>query len=155
MHHIFCDGSCGNNKLYGASASWGFLITDENFSILNTFSGRVSGEKHDSNRAELYSFLKALEYISKDGVNRYQVYVDYEVICKFYNGKVNPKANVDIYDEITKLLNKHKLRGRIQVKKVKAHGSNDTVYSALNNHIDGITNSMSRYNADVFNIKLL
>lgn len=133
-YNIFCDGSCINNGLPTAIASWSYVVTDLNNNILEASTGKVKGIQNN-NRAELTGFIKVLQYIKQDREkNTYTVYIDYEALYLYCNGQCKPKSNLDLYKEIRTLL---KICGdRVIVKKVKAHKTKDGIVNFINGLVD-------------------
>lgn len=143
MYHVYSDGACINNGLPNAVASWSYVVTDENDSIVQACTGRVEG-KQDNNRAELIAYINVLRYI-KDNKGQYIVHVDYEALYLYCNGKSRPKSNLDLYREIDRLHSKCsvKLAG---VVKVQAHRSKSSVV----NFINGLVDKLARRSIEFF-----
>lgn len=133
-YKIFSDGSCINNGLPTAIASWSYVVTDLNNNVIEASTGKVKGEQNN-NRAELTGFIKVLQYIKQDrDKNIYTVYVDYEALYLYCQGKCRPKANMDLYKEIRALL---RICGdRVIVEKVKAHKTKDGIVNFINGLVD-------------------
>lgn len=133
-YKIFSDGSCINNGLPTAIASWSYVVIDLNNNVIEACTGKLKGLQ-DNNRAELTGFIKVLQYIKQDrDRNTYMVYVDYEALYLYCHGKCKPKANMDLYKEIRALL---KICGdRVIVEKVKAHKTKDGIVNFINGLVD-------------------
>ena len=125
-YKIFSDGSCINNGLPTAIASWSYVVTDLNNNVIEASTGKVKGEQNN-NRAELTGFIKVLQYIKQDRDN-------YEALYLYCHGKCKPKANMDLYKEIRALL---RICGdRVIVEKVKAHKTKDGIVNFINGLVD-------------------
>lgn len=142
LYHIYSDGSCINNGLPNAIATWSYLVTDENNTAVTASTGRIEGVQNN-NRAELTAYIMALRYIcgTKD---EFIIHVDFEALYLYCNGKCRPKSNRDLYAQIDRL---HKKSGnRITVVKVDAHKTR----SSLNNFINGIVDKLARRSVEYF-----
>lgn len=145
MVNVYCDGACSFNGCQGATASWSFLATNEDNMIIQISAGTLEGNQ-DSNRAELMSVIKALEYIAitkKIAV----IYTDYNSVYAYMHGKNNPKQNLDLYQRIDDLLFKHKILAKTKIEKVKAHSENEdnvNIYSIFNSAIDIVASNTSK-----------
>lgn len=130
IYQVFTDGACSNNGYRNAAAGVGVFFGDNN--PLN-FSGKLEGNLHTSQRAELAAIKKAYEIImSLDvEVRPYDILTDsqYAIDCLtvWYkkwetNGWLNasgyPVANQDLIKQILNLKNTNYL---CMLKKVQAH----------------------------------
>lgn len=133
-YKIYSDGSCINNGLPTAIASWSYVVTDLDDNIIEASTGKLQGIQNN-NRAELTAFIKVLKYIKQDRErNTYVVYVDYEALYLFCNGQCKPKSNIDLYREIRTLL--RLCDGRVIVEKVKAHKTRHGIVNFINGLVD-------------------
>lgn len=148
MINIYCDGACTKIGLQGATASWSFLVTDNDHKIIQMSTGTVVGTQ-DSNRAELMSMIKALEYASTHKRDSVTIYTDYDAVYCYINGKNSPKANLNLYKRISNLLSYNNMYRRIKVHKVKAHSDYEDINSIFNNAIDIVASNSSK----IFKIK--
>ena len=143
VNHIYSDGSCISNGLPNATASWSYVVTDSNNNIIEASTGRVQGTQNN-NRAELIAFIKALQYVRNEIHNTYIMHVDFEALYLYCNGKARPKSNIDLYRRISYLL---KVCGpRIQVKKIKAHKTQDSITHFIN----GLVDKLARKSIELF-----
>lgn len=150
-YNIFCDGSCVNNGLPTAIASWSYVVTDLDNNVFEACTGKVKGIQ-DNNRAELTGFIKVLQYIKQDREkNTYTVYVDYEALYLYCNGQCRPKANLDLYKEIRTLL--RLCDNRVIVKKVKAHKTKYGIVNFINGLVDKLAKKSSIFFAEDDNTK--
>ena len=147
MLHIYSDGSCINNGLPDAIASWSYVVTDDSNNVIEACTGRVIGEQNN-NRAELTAFIKALQYVRNQRNEQFVMYVDYEAIYLYCNGKTRPKANRDLYREIRYILNVCEDR-IVSVSKVKSH---QTRFSVVN-FINGLVDKIARKSISIFSDK--
>lgn len=132
-HHIYIDGSCLNNGLPDAVATWSYVVTDECNNTVQACSGLVDGMQNN-NRAELSAYIACLEHVVAKRNVMFTIHTDFEALYLYCNGKANPKSNYDLYRQIDRL---HKLcRDRIVVEKVKAHQNNGIVVNVFNNMVD-------------------
>ena len=136
-YHIYSDGSCINNGLPSAIASWSYLVTDSKGNVIEACTGKIKGPQN-SNRAELVAFIKSLGFVARtDRRSTFVIHVDYEAIYLYCNGKSNPKSNLDLYKEINRKLLQCKDR-EIEVVKVKAHTAGDSLKEFLNDTVDSL-----------------
>ena len=143
MYHIYSDGSCVNNGLPNAIASWSYVVVDENNNVQEACTGRVTGAQNN-NRAELVAFIKALQYIRNERNDSFIMHVDFEALYLYCNGKAKPKTNLDLYRNISYLLNI--CGSRLQVEKVKAHKTQNNII----NFINGLVDKMARKSVQLF-----
>lgn len=149
MNNIYCDGACCMKKFQENCASWSFLVTDDKHNVIQASVGPVLGIQN-VNRAELQSFIKALEYAALNTKENYIIHTDYEALYLYIKGKATPKANLDLYSHIDKLLLKNNLIKRILISKVKAHqdeynNPSADIYNVFNNAVDTIANQSSKF----------
>lgn len=143
INHIYSDGSCINNGLSNAVASWSYVVTDENSNVIEASTGKVKGLQNN-NRAELTAFIKALQYVRNERNERYIIHVDFEALYLYCIGKSNPKSNIDLYRQIEYLM---KVCGdRITVEKVQAHKTQ----SSIVNFINGLVDKLARKSIELF-----
>lgn len=145
MKIIYTDGSCVNNGFENATATWGYVVTNEDNKIIEVCTGKVSG-KQNSNRAELMAAIKALQHIKNNNQDKYTLRTDYEALYLYCNGKSTYKSNHDLYKKINRLLDS--CNDRVTVEKVEAHKSSKSVI----NFINGFTDKVAKKCADMFNI---
>lgn len=138
MKYIYTDGCYMCNSVESVPATWSFVITNENNNILEVCTGKVLGEKQDSNRAELTAFLKALQYIERTDED-FTIRTDFEAVYLFANKKNRYRSNHDLYGEIAKILNT--VDKTVVVEKVKAHSGKDAV-GFINNFVDKVAKKM-------------
>lgn len=143
MYHIFSDGSCINNGLPDAIASWSYVVTDEDNIVLEASTGRVKGLQNN-NRAELTAFIKALQYIRNERNDEFIIHVDFEALYLYCNGKARPKTNLDLYRHIDYLLNV--CCPRVTVEKVKAHKTQNSIIHFIN----GLVDKLARKSIQIF-----
>ena len=143
MNHIFSDGSCINNGLPDAIASWSYVVTDDNNNVIEASTGRVKGLQNN-NRAELIAFIKALQYVRNERSDEFVMHVDFEALYLYCNGKARPKTNLDLYRHIDYLMNV--CGSRITVKKVKAHKTQNSIV----NFINGLVDKLARKSIEIF-----
>lgn len=146
MHHIYIDGSCLNNGLPNAVATWSYVVTDEENNTVQACSGIAPGAQNN-NRAELSAYIGALEHIVAKRNVQFTVHTDFEALYMYCNGSSIPKSNQDLYRQIDRL---HKICGdRITVEKVKAHQSNGSMANVFNNMVD----RLAKYSMSIFNTR--
>lgn len=143
MYHIFSDGSCINNGLPDAIASWSYVVTDEDNIVIEASTGRVKGLQNN-NRAELTAFIKALQYIRNERNDEFIIHVDFEALYLYCNGKARPKTNLDLYRHIDYLLNV--CCPRVTVEKVKAHKTQNSIIHFIN----GLVDKLARKSIQIF-----
>nr|DAV25103.1 MAG TPA: ribonuclease HI [Caudoviricetes sp.] len=143
MYHIFSDGSCINNGLPDAIASWSYVVTDEENIVIEASTGRVKGLQNN-NRAELTAFIKALQYIRNERNDEFIIHVDFEALYLYCNGKARPKTNLDLYRHIDYLLNV--CCPRVTVEKVKAHKTQNSIIHFIN----GLVDKLARKSIQIF-----
>ena len=143
MYHIFSDGSCINNGLPDAIASWSYVVTDEENIVIEASTGRVKGLQNN-NRAELTAFIKALQYIRNERNDEFIIHVDFEALYLYCNGKARPKTNLDLYRHIDYLLNV--CCPRVTVEKVKAHKTQNSIIHFIN----GLLDKLARKSIQIF-----
>lgn len=143
MNHIFSDGSCINNGLPDAIASWSYVVTDDNNNVIEASTGRVKGLQNN-NRAELIAFIKALQYVRNERSDEFVMHVDFEALYLYCNGKARPKTNLDLYRHIGYLMNV--CGSRITVEKVKAHKTQNSIV----NFINGLVDKLARKSIEIF-----
>lgn len=141
-YHIHSDGACINNGLENAVASWSYIVTDDSNTVVQASTGRVIGQQ-DNNRAELTAFINALQYVSSNKGN-YIIHVDYQALYLYCNGKASPKANRDLYREISRLM--MRCGNRFIVAKVEAHKAR----SGISNFINGVVDKLARRSIEYF-----
>ena len=133
LYVVYTDGSCINNGLPTAIASWSYIVTDSNDNVLEASTGKIVGPQN-SNRAELTAFLKALQYIRNQRFDKFIIRTDYEALVLFCKGSSHPKANHDLYKQIDYL---YKLvQDRVIVEKVQGHQSHLSVANSMNGIVD-------------------
>lgn len=98
---IYIDGSCINNGMPNASAGWAF-VAKEGEDTLKAAHGKLPGDKHTNNRAELFSLLKALEWIKENEVSA-SIYSDSKIVIDGLLGDAQRKANRDIWEQIEEI----------------------------------------------------
>lgn len=143
INHIYSDGSCINNGLPNAIASWSYVVTDDKNDVLEACTGRVKGLQNN-NRAELTAFIKALQFARNERNEKFIMHVDFEALYLYCNGKARPKTNLDLYREIDYLM--RACSSRIEVEKVKAH---KTQYS-ITHFINGLVDKLARKSIELF-----
>lgn len=143
VNHIYSDGSCINNGLENAIASWSYVVADENNNVIEACTGRVKGLQNN-NRAELTAFIKALQYVRNERNCNYIIHVDFEALYLYCQGKSKPKSNIDLYRQIEYLLNV--CGDKITVEKVKAHKTQ----SSIVNFINGLVDKLARKSIELF-----
>jgi ribonuclease HI len=132
---IFTDGACINNGLPNAVASWSYIVTDFHDNIITASTGKIVGIQ-DNNRAELHAFINALQFV-KHEQDYFKIYVDFEPLYLYCNGKAKARKNLDLYKTIDELL--AKCSPRVEVAKVKAHRSScGNIINIINNITDKI-----------------
>lgn len=141
VYNIYSDGSCINNGLPEAIASWSYVVTVGTGSVIQACTGRVEGMQNN-NRAELIAFIKALQHV-RDNKGNYIMHVDYEALYLYCNGKCNPKANRDLYRKIDSLLSY--CGNRVTVTKVQAHKSKSSVVNFINGLVDRLARRSIEY----------
>lgn len=111
--HLYTDGGCLKNP--GGIGGYGAVILDgDNEERISC--GYVSST---NNRMELMGILAALEYVS-DTERPFMIHTDSEYAYKIISGKMNPRSNLDIINEI-----KFMLFGRTyDIEWVKGHAGN-------------------------------
>lgn len=117
-----------------AIATWGYVVMQGN-NVTEAGTGRVIGIQ-DSNRAELTAFIKALQYVRNQKGKMYVIYIDYEALFLYCNGKARPKKNLDLYKQINYLL--EICKSRVRVEKVKAHKPNTAMSNFMNDVADNL-----------------
>lgn len=140
-YHIYSDGSCINNGLPDAIASWSYVVTNENNVVIQACTGRVEGVQNN-NRAELTAFIKALQYV-RDNHGEYIMHVDFEALYLYCNGKSRPKSNLDLYRQIDRYTKY--CSDRIQVVKVEAHKTRSSVVNFINGLVDKLARRSIEY----------
>lgn len=143
MYHIYSDGACINNGLPDAVASWSYVVTNDNNTVIQACTGRVEGIQNN-NRAELTAYINALRYV-KENRGEYTMHVDFEALYLYCNGKSRPKSNLDLYREIDRL-NRHCHNKVVSVTKVRAHKTRSSVI----NFINGLVDKLARRSIDYF-----
>jgi ribonuclease HI len=143
MYHIFSDGSCINNGLPDAIASWSYVVTNEDNNVIEASTGRVKGLQNN-NRAELTAFIKALQYVRNERNEEFIIHVDFEALYLYCNGKARPKTNLDLYRNIDYLLNV--CSPRVSVEKVQAHKTQNSIVHFIN----GLVDKLARKSIQVF-----
>lgn len=144
MNHVFSDGSCINNGLPNAIASWSYVVTSNNNNdIIEASTGRVKGLQNN-NRAELVAFIKALQYVRNERNETFIMHVDFEALYLYCNGKARPKTNLDLYRHIDYLMNV--CGSRITVEKVQAHKTQNSIVHFIN----GLVDKLARKSVQIF-----
>lgn len=142
-NNIYSDGSCINNGLENAVASWSYVVTDNSNNVTEACTGRVRGLQNN-NRAELIAFIKALQYVRNERKDEFVMHVDFEALYLYCNGMARPKTNLDLYRQIDFLLNA--CSGRVTVKKVKAHKTQSSIVHFIN----GLVDKLARKSLEIF-----
>lgn len=143
-YHIYSDGSCINNGLPNAVATWSYVVADSQNTIIQACTGKVIGEQNN-NRAELTAFIRCLQYI-RYTKGEFTIYVDFEALYLYCNGKSRPKSNLDLYRQIDKL---HKVVGdRITVEKIQAHRASNSIVHFINGLVDKLARRSVEYFGD-------
>jgi ribonuclease HI len=97
---IHIDGSCLNNGQPDASAGWAVIIKGD---IEENLSGKLPGDRQTNNRAELYSLLKALEWVQNHPGVKASIYSDSKIVIDGVLGTSMRKANRDIWEDIERI----------------------------------------------------
>lgn len=142
-YHIYSDGSCINNGLPDATASWSYVVTDDNNTVIQACTGKIEGVQNN-NRAELTAFIKALQYVRDNNYGEYIIHVDFEALYLYCNGKCRPKTNLDLYRQIDRYT--RYCGDRIKVVKVEAHKTQ----SSIVNFINGLVDKLARRSVEYF-----
>lgn len=146
MYHIYSDGACIKNGLPDAVASWSYVVTNDENTVIQASTGRVEGVQNN-NRAELTAYIKALQYV-KANKGEYIMHVDFEALYLYCNGRSKPKSNLDLYREINKL-SKICAPKIHSVTKVEAHKTKSSVV----NFINGLVDKLARRSIEFFGME--
>lgn len=147
---IATDGLCKNNQAAGGQkGTWAFVVyrTDSD-TILGGKQG--SDASTTNNRMEMLAMLEALKWVAKTKNASAQILSDSQLVVKGINEWMNGWAargwtrhngqleNADLWKEIYTAYTA--VKGRVEIVKVKGHGSGLTIESRLNNAADAACN---------------
>jgi ribonuclease HI len=138
--HVFTDGACTNNGQRGAKAAWGVLIVaDQNYSIIDTDSGRIPPNEPQTNqRAELRALLRGLEIadnyiLGNTGITEVQIWSDsqYAIKCTSEwgitwknNGWTKKGGDIQHLDLVKPLVETYsRLFGKVRLKWLEGHAT--------------------------------
>lgn len=126
---IWTDGACSNNGKPTAKASWAFVSGDYEE------AGRVIG-KQTNNMGEGTAVLKAFEWAVSKGYKAIRLHTDSQITIQNLQKPASMvKVNRELFEEIEKVIQEHKL----VVQYVKVPGHADDVN---NNRADKLANGL-------------
>jgi ribonuclease HI len=148
---IATDGLCKNNQAAGGQkGTWAFVVYRTN---ANQIIGAKQGSDPETtnNRMEMVAVLEALLWLGRTTNSSAQILSDSALLVQGINEWMDgwskrgwlksggePVKNSDLWKKIQAAY--VAVRGRVEVVKVKGHGSGSTLESRLNNAADSACN---------------
>lgn len=149
MINVYIDGACSNNGKINALSGYGIYFSDND--PRNEYE-KIQGSKHTNNIAELSAFIRVLEILNKEIIDKddINIYTDSEYVIKCasnYGSKLQKNnwkttddkipPNIDL---VKKAYLSFKDHFNLRLIHIRAHTNKDDIHSMGNEMADKLAN---------------